>query len=188
MKVSRAFRLMMISATMLGMSAFANAAFYDLGTIILPDTTGNASPGPTVTNGDSFTLKGVWLPATDTSGGSGPCAPCTTEWYFNTTIPGLFLDNAAIAHNGFTGFSADLYDPGSVFITTFVPGVTQYLVPLALTGTYKLVVSVTESGTAQRSYTFDANVIPLPAAAWLLLSGVAGLGALARRRKVAAEA
>jgi hypothetical protein len=182
MKVSRTLRVMLVSATLLGLSAVSNSAtFYDLGTTILPDTTGNVSPGPTVTDGDVITLKGVW------DGTDGGCAPCTTDWFFTTAIPGLFLDNATIVHNGFSAFTAQLFDPSNGLITSFVSGVTQYLVPLTTVGTYKLVVTVTQTGTAPHSYTFDAQVIPLPAAAWLLLSGVVGLGAMARRRRVAAE-
>jgi hypothetical protein len=39
------------------------------------------------------------------------------------------------------------------------------------------------SGIGFATYTGIADPVPLPAAAWLLLSGLGGLGALARRRK-----
>jgi hypothetical protein len=34
----------------------------------------------------------------------------------------------------------------------------------------------------------SSNVVPLPAAAWLLLSGLAGVGLVARRRRTAVPA
>jgi len=171
----------MASAMMLGISAVANAAFYDLGTTMLPAANGNASPGPTVTDGDQITLKGVW----DGAGASQSGA--ATSWYFTTALPNLLLDNAVIVQNGFNNFSAQLFSPSSVLLLTLVPGTTYNAFLLAAAGTYKLVVTEDLVHGSGRSYTFDARIVPLPAAAWLLLSGVAGLGVMARRRKLAAE-
>ncbi len=182
MKISRYVRLTMATAVMLSLSAVANAAFYDLGTTSLPAVNGNTPNGPTVTVGDQITLKGVWDGAGSTALGS------LTSWYFTTALPNLLLDNAVIVQNGFANFSAKLYDPLNTLILTLTPGTAYNAFPLTLAGTYRLdVVEDLVHGNGH-SYTFDARIVPLPAAAWLLLSGVAGLGALARRRKVAAEA
>lgn len=182
MKFSRTVRLVMATAVMMGLSAAANATFYDLGTTNLPAANGNAPNGPTVTDGDQITLKGVWDGAGTTANGS------TSTWYFTTALPNLLLDNAVIVQNGFTGFSAVLFDPANVAILTLTPGTIYNAFPLLVAGTYKLVVTANLVHNSGHSYTFDARIVPLPAAAWLLLSGVAGLGAMARRRKVAAEA
>jgi hypothetical protein len=181
MKLSRYLRLTMASVMMLGISAVANATSYDLGTVNLWVADGNASPGPSVTVGDQFTLKGKWDGVGSTQLGAA------TAWYFTTALPNLLLDNAAITHNGFTSFSAVLYDPSNNPILTLVPGTTYNAFLLAAAGTYKLLVTVDLVHGDGHSYTFDARIIPLPAAAWLLLSGVAGLGAMARRRKLAVE-
>jgi hypothetical protein len=182
MKFSRTMRIAMATAVMMGLSAAANASFYNLGTTSLPVANGNASPGPTVTDGDQITLKGVWDGAGASASGS------STSWYFTTALPNLLLDNAVIVQNGFAGFSAVLYDPLNNPILTLTAGTIYNAFPLLLAGTYKLVVTANLVHGDGHSYTFDARIIPLPAAAWLLLSGVAGLGAMARRRKVAAEA
>jgi hypothetical protein len=182
MKFSRYVRLTMATTVMLGLSAVANAAFYDLGTTSLPAANGNASPGPTVTDGDQITLKGVW------DGAGASVTGSSTTWYFTTALPNLLLDNAVIVQNGFSGFVAQLFDPTSTLILTLTPGTTYNAFPLTLAGTYTLVVTENLVHGNGHSYTFDARIIPLPAAAWLLLSGVAGLGAMARRRKVAVEA
>lgn len=59
-------------------------------------------------------------------------------------------------------------------------------------GTYILDVAGIASGTGGGSYVGSLNLapltvnpVPLPAAAWLLLSGLAGLGAVVRKRKAA---
>lgn len=48
------------------------------------------------------------------------------------------------------------------------------------------IVDVTDAGGLlydDFSYTVDPQVVPLPAAGWLLLGGIAGLGGLSRRKK-----
>jgi hypothetical protein len=54
-------------------------------------------------------------------------------------------------------------------------------------GTYDIRLFVTASSDAEGSVGVNFKALPIPAAAWLLLSGVAGLGALSRRRRAVPE-
>jgi hypothetical protein len=59
---------------------------------------------------------------------------------------------------------------------------------LQATGTYVLDIAATATGSQGGLYVGALNLqpVPLPAAVWFMLSGLAGLGMRARRRKAAA--
>jgi hypothetical protein len=50
---------------------------------------------------------------------------------------------------------------------------------------YELIITGTTTGVSGGAYAgvVAASPVPLPAAAWLLLSGLVGVGAMARRRR-----
>ena len=181
MNLSKAFRLAIASVVLVGITGTANATLFDLGTVALPTAIGNVSPGPTINAFDSLTFKGY-------TGGSGFAGTTTTSWFFTTGTANLFLNSSINENPGstFSTFVAQIFSPTNVLLATLTPGVSSSLLSLAAAGIYHINVMV--NGPANSSYTFDGQVVPLPAAAWLLLSGLAGLGALARRRKQTSDA
>jgi hypothetical protein len=93
--------------------------------------------------------------------------------------------------------NATYIDPGSTSLPTVLGSHTPSATPPAdaiVTGrdTLHLTGMTAPNGFARPNITVDDDgaeddVVPLPAAAWLLLSGVVGLGAMARRRMVIVE-
>ena len=119
MMLKRHVRLMLASVVLLGIATTANATSFNLGTTTLPALIGNSGPSPTVTDGDSLTLTGLWNKDGATVLGS------KTSWYFTAAVPGLLLSGAQISNNGFPTFSAKLFfDSTNALIYTFTAGVT----------------------------------------------------------------
>ena len=90
---------------------------------------------------------------------------------FDVSVPGLDTVKppftSADGHSHFPNFLAGAQD--------FVPGVD----PL---GQYELVLKMLDASGNGWNAHLNFSVVPLPAAAWLLLTGVAGLAPLIRRR------
>jgi hypothetical protein len=94
-----------------------------------------------------------------------------------------------------TGVNIDIFDASNVLVTSDTLAGTLSNFALSTfssvigPGTYKLVAT----GTGVRDSSLDVTLnfvqaVPLPAAAWLLLSGAGALGVFARRRKAIAHA
>lgn len=126
----------------------------------------------------------------------------------NQLVPGyLTLDKSDDLVSGVLPGSLTATPPTSGLSGTFsitAPGYTDFIIAFK-TGegqidpdwaAFKLPAGVTSgswsiSGQQEMSHSIlygRLTPVPLPAAAWLLLSGVAGLGALARRRRAAEPA
>jgi hypothetical protein len=104
------------------------------------------------------------------------------NWYFN--IASSFAVQTALAlYSGGAGLVATLYQCTTSACATHGPAIDSVSAGNAkidsLTNAF-YEVSVTGTGN---TYSMYVQGVPLPPAVWLLLSGIAGLAATARRRK-----
>jgi hypothetical protein len=140
--------------------------------------------GPTLTPGDTGLIPTTSSP----SGGS----PFTNDWFFTLgsqssvggDVASIDLTVAPGLNTQITGLSASLVDTDTS--TTVASGSESFDVAALVSGHYELVITGTPTGTLGGIYAgaVAVSAVPLPAAAWLLLSGLAGVGAMARRRRL----
>jgi hypothetical protein len=182
MKISKTLRAALAATLLMGLCGAAGATTCVSPCSLGSSTGGNGSPGLTVNYLDIFTFTDAATPPL-----SG--ALIDDKWYFTELVP-FYLVDAGVSFTFFKDVSVSLVGPGGVLWTSGVvsgPLVTIPYLLMADVGTWYIeVVGTSTKNTA--NYSGAGQVVPLPAAAWLLLSGLAGLGAMARRRKVAAEA
>jgi hypothetical protein len=162
----------LVGIVLLGLAGAANATI-----VSLP----SSPDGPALSPGD----QGL-IPTTSVTGSF------SNDWYFTLAsisalggaVTSIDLTIAAGLNTAITGLTATLID---LTTTTTVASGTSFLVPSLAPDKYDLRVSGTATGSLGGIYSgavaVAATPVPLPAAAWLLLSGLAGVGAMARRRK-----
>jgi hypothetical protein len=162
----------LVGIVLLGLAGAANAAIVSL----------SPSPdGPALSPGD----QGL-IPTTSVA------SSFSNDWFFTLAsisalggaVASIDLTVAAGLNTAITGLTATLIDLTTS--TTVASGSTSFLLPSLAPDKYDLRVSGTATGSLGGIYSGAVAVatpVPLPAAVWLLLSGLAGVGAMARRRK-----
>jgi hypothetical protein len=139
-----------------------------------------SSPGPTLTIGEEG-----FVPSTSVM----HPGDFSTSWFFDVNPKTDFdivvdITSNNTAHFGIKNLDAKLYDG-----TKLVRSGTDFSVTDLSGGDYKLIISGDSivSGADCSSYWGNVKLtaVPLPAAAWLFLSGLAGVGLMARRRTAA---
>ena len=135
------------------------------------------SPGP-VLNPDELTIFT----------GGVPTGPVNAAFYFQldqtVNLKANLTQNELLGSISNLGFT--LSGPGG--FTAGGSNVTALDLSGLLEGAYKFDITGTASGIGIPVVALAASVVPvpLPAAAWLLISGLAGMGVVARRRRQAA--
>jgi hypothetical protein len=162
----------MLGILVIGIAGYAHAT-----------TLTNTNPGPTLNPGDFATF-----------GNSSTVDGYTfnDDWFFvlASTGAGGVVTNEPVSVSttnlvNISGLSLSLWtESGGTKITEIASGGTDFNLPLLVPGSYELVITGTATGALGGAYSgVVATPVPLPAAAWLLLSGLAGVGAMARRRR-----
>jgi len=105
------------------------------------------------------------------------------DWYFSLTSPSK-LKGDALSIN-FAGFDIKGLKLELIDTTTNTDYFLSHKFTLAglPAGDYELIVTGDATGKNGGVYSGAITAVPLPAAAWLLLSGLVGVGVIARRRR-----
>ena len=129
----------------------------------------NVASGPLLALTDTGVIPGTSI------GGASPA----DDWYFH--IAGAATVFAQTVGAGIANFGFNLLDSSNTLIAGVSGGTFLNLMAPIAPGSYHLHFNGTH-GTYSGTLQFLAPV-PLPAAAWLMVSGLAALGAFARRRR-----
>ncbi len=148
----------------------------------------NTYPGPSLNPGDIANFSNTPPPSS---------SPFSDNWYFGLNqTSGVGAEALSFNFSAYqiSGFTATLYTlngsgplgAGGSLGTDWgtVGSGTVLVVPSLSTGEYDLIIAGTATGSAGGDYSgaISTTAVPLPAAAWLLLSGLAGVGLMSRRR------
>ena len=172
MDIAKRMKSSLLSIVAIGVLGFAASLAQADAVYPLP----SGSPGP-ILNPDELT---IFI-------GSVPAGPVDADFYFQ--LDQTVNLKANLSQNELLGSISDLgftlSGPGG--FTAGGPNVTALDLSGLLAGTYKSDITGTASGVGIPVVALAASVasVPLPAAAWLLISGLAGVGMVARRRRQA---